>query len=177
MGQFPSLSRRDFLGACRYLGGASLTLPLLSHAQGLEPGDAAPALDLPGAPGRVQLSNLKGKVVYLDFWASWCGPCRKSFPWMNELQRKYADQGLVVVGVNLDAKPDDAQAFLQRTPAEFRLAFDPQGESPRRFGVKGMPTSFIIHRNGQVAHKHTGFTDKTAREAEEHIVALLKKTP
>lgn len=177
MGPATLFSKRDFLGACRHLLCASLAAPLWSHAQALEPGDAAPALDLPGTPGRVLLSSLKGKVVYLDFWASWCGPCRKSFPWMNELQRKYADQGLVVVGVNLDAKPEDAQAFLQRTPAEFRIAFDPQGETPRRFGVKGMPTSFLIQRNGQVAHKHTGFTDKTAREVEEHLVALLKKAP
>ncbi|HMW23074.1 MAG TPA: TlpA disulfide reductase family protein [Burkholderiaceae bacterium] len=138
-------------------------------------GQPAPTLDLPGAQGNVSLAAAKGKVVYVDFWASWCGPCRQSFPWMNEMQAKYGPRGLQIIGVNLDAKRDDADKFLAQTPAKFTLAFDSKGDSPRAYGVKGMPTSVLIGADGKVIDHHSGFHDEERKTLEDAIVAALVK--
>ena len=142
-------------------------------AHALEVGQAAPDIELPGANVAPRLAALKGKVVYVDFWASWCGPCRQSFPWLNELQQKYAAQGLQVVGVNVDAKRADADQFLSEVPARFALAFDPKGEAPRRIGVKGMPTAVLIGADGRVVKVHQGFRDNDRAELEALVVAAL----
>ena len=153
---------------------ASLAL-LPAAAYALEAGEPAPALELSARKGKFDWSSLKGQVVYLDFWASWCGPCRKSFPWMNEVQKKYADKGFKVVGVNLDANMADADKFLEKVPAEFLLAFDPQGVSPRLYGVKGMPTSYLIDRTGKVIYRHMGFNDEGKAELEKAIRSALEQ--
>ena len=106
--------------------------------------------------------DLKGKIVYLDFWASWCGPCRQSFPWMNELQRELGARGLVVVAVNVDHERADANRFLASYPAEFRVLFDPEGKLAERYKVGGMPTSFLIGRDGKIVSTHAGFKQKDA---------------
>ena len=106
--------------------------------------------------------DLKGKVVYLDFWASWCGPCRQSFPWMNELQRELGARGLVVVAVNVDHERSDANRFLASYPADFRVLFDPEGKLAERYKVGGMPTSFLIGRDGKIVAAHAGFKQKDA---------------
>jgi thiol-disulfide isomerase/thioredoxin len=144
-------------------------------AVALTVGQPAPALELPGAQGNVSLAAAKGKVVYVDFWASWCGPCRQSFPWMNEMQAKYGPRGLQIIGVNLDAKRDDADKFLAQTPAKFTLAFDSKGDSPRAYGVKGMPTSVLIGADGKVIDHHSGFHDEERKALEDAIVAALVK--
>jgi cytochrome c biogenesis protein CcmG, thiol:disulfide interchange protein DsbE len=138
-------------------------------------GQPAPALDLPGTQGVVSLAAAKGKVVYLDFWASWCGPCRQSFPWMNEMQAKYGARGFQVIGVNVDAKREEADKFLAQTPAKFTLAFDAKGESPRTFAIKGMPTSILIGADGTVLQQHSGFRDDERKALEDAIVAALSK--
>ena len=120
-------------------------------------GQPAPAFNLPGVAGKVNLAALRGKVVYLDFWASWCAPCKESFPWLNEMQAKYGASGFAVVAVNVDAKPADAEGFLSQVPAKFTLAFDPNGETPGRYQAKGMPSSFLIDRDGRIVSAHTGF--------------------
>src|SRR5277367_6815965 len=122
---------------------------LIGAAGAAEIGKPAPDAVLRGSDGAEQkLSSLRGKVVYLDFWASWCIPCRQSFPWMNDMQKKFAGQDVVILAVNLDAKTADVDAFLARYPASFRLAFDTEGASAKQFGVKAMPTSFLIGRDG-----------------------------
>lgn len=103
------------------------------------------------------LSAYQGKVVMLDFWASWCGPCRKSFPWLNEMQAAKESQGLVVIGVNVDEDPADAEAFLQKYKATFKLEFDPKGLYASHYDIPGMPTSLIFDRNGKLIHTHAGF--------------------
>ena len=136
-------------------------------ASALDKGIPAPQFELPGKDGgAVQLAKLQGRLVYVDFWASWCGPCRQSFPWMNEMQARYGARGLQVVGVNLDAKSDDARRFLSETPARFTIAFDPAGATPRAYGIKGMPSSVLIGPDGKVLYEHAGFkeTDRTALE-------------
>lgn len=130
----------------------------------------APPLMLKDAQGAaVDLQQFKGQVVYLDFWASWCGPCRQSFPWMNEMQAKYGSKGLQVLGVNLDSNAPDAQAFLNTVPAHFRVVFDPQGQTPAVFGVMGMPTSYLIDRQGRIVMSHMGFNHAGAAELERAI--------
>jgi thiol-disulfide isomerase/thioredoxin len=120
-------------------------------------GQPAPDFTLPGAKGQVKLGALKGKVVYVDFWASWCGPCKQSFPWLNDMQAKYGAQGFTVIGVNVDAKRGDADKFLAQVPANFTLAFDAAGTTPGLYEAKGMPTSYLIGRDGKVVSMHVGF--------------------
>jgi thiol-disulfide isomerase/thioredoxin len=137
-------------------------------------GQPAPALSLPAADGRtVSLDQLKGKVVYVDFWASWCGPCRRSFPWMAEMQRKYGPSGFEVVAVNVDRKRADAERFLDSTPASFTVVYDSAGAAPGAWSVKAMPSSFVVDANGNVAFVENGFRDEDAAERERRIRALL----
>jgi thiol-disulfide isomerase/thioredoxin len=150
------------------LGGV-FSLFAASAVHAVDVGEAAPQFDLAGAGQTVRLPAAGGKVTYVDFWASWCGTCRQSFPWMNEIQRKYAAQGLEVIGVNLDAEATDAEKFLAKVPAEFTVAYDPVGDSARRFGVKGMPTSLLLGRDGTVLLRHTGFSASDSAELEAAI--------
>ncbi len=135
--------------------------------------ESAPDFKLPSAKGMVELSKLKGKVVYVDFWASWCTPCRKSFPWMNELHKKYKDQGLEVVAVNLDKSREPIDVFLSKTPADFTIAYDPSGGAATTYKVTGMPSSYLIDRSGQLQTTHLGFRDKDKEEIEGKIKELL----
>jgi cytochrome c biogenesis protein CcmG/thiol:disulfide interchange protein DsbE len=127
------------------------------------------------APGAALLNGLKGKVVLLDFWASWCDPCRQSFPWMGEMQRRYAGSDLVVIAVNLDQDRKLADRFLAATPAGFRIEFDPGGALATEFGVTAMPMSFLIDRNGKVREHHRGFRNAVRAEREQSISKLLKE--
>jgi cytochrome c biogenesis protein CcmG/thiol:disulfide interchange protein DsbE len=139
----------------------------------LEPGQAAPALELAGVGSPVSLAKLQGKVVFVDFWASWCGPCKQSFPWLNEMQAKYGAKGLQIVGVNVDTKRADADKFLSEIPANFRVAFDAQGDSPKRYQIKGMPSSVLVGPDGKVIKVHSGFRPEERQELEAAIVAAL----
>ncbi|NVK38084.1 MAG: TlpA family protein disulfide reductase [Gammaproteobacteria bacterium] len=124
---------------------------------------------------KFDLNQYKNKVVYLDFWASWCGPCRKSFPWINEIQEKYKDKGLVVIGVNLDTDLDQAKEFLKNVPANFRLFSDPDGKLAEKYKLIGMPSSFVLDGKGQVRHRHVGFKKSNIEDYEKSIVSLLKE--
>lgn len=119
------------------------------------------------------LEQHAGKVVVLDFWASWCVPCRRSFPWMNEMQQKYADDGLIIIAVNLDNNSTDAAKFLRDYPAEFRIVYDTDKELARTFGVQAMPSSFLIGRDGEVTHSHMGFKVQKEGDYEAAIVEAL----
>jgi thiol-disulfide isomerase/thioredoxin len=118
-------------------------------------------------------SQYEGRVVLLDFWASWCPPCKRSFPWFNEMQRNYGPTGLVIVGVNTDAQWSDAERFLQQYPAEFQLVHDPEGKLSAKFGVTGMPTSFVFDRHGEPVAKHLGFEVAKQPEYEETLRRVL----
>lgn len=127
------------------------------------------------ATENLQLNEYAGKVIVLDFWASWCVPCRRSFPWMNEMQQKYADQGLVVIGVNLDNDSDDAATFLQEYPVKFRIVYDTDKELAREFDVQAMPTSYLIGRDGEIVDMHLGFKVKQQNEYEAAILEALNQ--
>jgi cytochrome c biogenesis protein CcmG/thiol:disulfide interchange protein DsbE len=116
----------------------------------------------------LDLASLRGKVVLLDFWASWCEPCRHSFPWLNEMQAKYAARGLVVIGVNVDRERAEADRFLHDVPAQFRIVYDPAGSLASHYDLPGMPVSYLIGPNGDIVGRHLGFrnTERDQREAE-----------
>lgn len=139
---------------------------------------AAPSLDLNAMTkdGEVfKLNKYKGKVVYIDFWASWCGPCRKAFPWMNQMQKDFAEKGLVVIAINLDSDSKDAQKFLAQNPANFDIAYDPNGKLAKEFGLIGMPSSYIFDRDGLLSQTHTGFYTEKTDQYKSNILALLKE--
>jgi cytochrome c biogenesis protein CcmG, thiol:disulfide interchange protein DsbE len=137
-------------------------------------GQSAPNFALPNAQGSVvALESLRGKVVYVDFWASWCGPCRRSFPWMNDMQQKYGGKGLAIVAVNVDKKRADAEKFLAQLPASFPVLFDEAGTAPGAFGVKGMPSSYLIDARGNVVFVERGFLDVNRADLEDRIKSLL----
>ena len=144
-----------------------------SLAQGAQAAETAPPFSLPTHAGTLTLDDLKGKVVYLDFWASWCPPCRKSFPWMNDMERRYSRQGLAVVAVNLDKDRALADKFLNEVPARFTVAFDPEGTVANSYHVPGMPSSFIIDRNGRIQAIHIGFREEDSSDLEASLRRAL----
>ncbi|GAB4401416.1 MAG: TlpA disulfide reductase family protein [Rhodoferax sp.] len=158
----------------RHTLGTLLAGALLGPALALDAGQAAPAFDLPGTTGQnVSLSQFAGKTVYLDFWASWCGPCKQSFPWMNRLQERFGARGFQVVAINVDQRSADAQAFLKENPAQFTVAFDPAGKTPKAYAIKGMPSSVLIGPDGKVLSQHTGFKVEQRAELEAQIQKAL----
>ena len=123
------------------------------------------------SPG--DLGEVKGKLVWVDFWASWCEPCRRSFPWLNQMQAKYAAQGLEVIAVNLDTDKAAAQKFLREVPAHFTLKFDPEGKLALKFDVQAMPSSFLFDESGNVVASHLGFKLTDAAHYEAQIKSAL----
>ncbi|MGZ4809746.1 MAG: TlpA family protein disulfide reductase [Thermoanaerobaculia bacterium] len=135
----------------------------------------APDFTLPTDKSTLSLSELRGKVVYVDFWASWCGPCRQSFPWMSSMSEKYAADGLVVVAINLDKDHDAATLFVEKYPVPFPVLFDPAGKTAEEFRVQAMPSSFIVSRAGRIVYAHEGFEQSKAQSLEDRIKEALSK--
>jgi len=123
--------------------------------------------------GLAEVQKTKGQYIYIDYWASWCGPCRQSFPWMNALQAKLGSKGLKVVAVNVDAKRADADKFLTHTPAQFTIAYDPLGESAKKLAIKTMPTSMLVSPEGRVLFVHSGFRTEETGQLEAKIAAAM----
>jgi cytochrome c biogenesis protein CcmG/thiol:disulfide interchange protein DsbE len=116
----------------------------------------------PASSAELDLSPYKGKVVYLDFWASWCTPCHLSFPWMNEIQQTYGGEGLVILAVNLDRDRAKADDFLATDKGQLKVIYDPKGDIAKQFNFKDMPTAILIGRDGKIHSVHSGF--ETSRE-------------
>lgn len=154
-------------------GGIIALTPIV---EAVEPGQPVPDCEMRSIGGAepVDLDQFKGKVLYVDFWASWCPPCARSFPFMNDIEREFGDRGLVVLAINVDEKPEDAKAFLAKHSASFKLAADTNGQCPQRFGVEAMPSSYLVDTHGVVRHVHVGFRAGEAeklRAAIEQLVA------
>ena len=147
-------------------------------ALALEPGAALPAISAPrlAEPGNtLSLAAFKGQVLYIDFWASWCVPCRLSMPALDALYRENRARGFMVIGINKDVSADDAARFLKRVPVTFPLVQDAEDRAARAFDVKAMPSGYLVDRRGLVRKVHRGFTAETAATLAKEIDDLLKE--
>ncbi len=139
--------------------------------KGWTKGATAPSLSGYGLTGSIP--STKGKVVYLDFWASWCGPCKKSFPTLEKWHQAYNSQGLVVLGISVDEKPADMEAFLKKQAVNFPQLHDAAQKLVAAAGADTMPTSILIDRKGQVHLIHKGFKASDEAALQKSIEALL----
>lgn len=155
----------------------TIALILAPMTQAVSVGDKAPQFTLPKLEGskKLSLKSYRGKVVYLDFWASWCGPCRQSLPMMNDIRNKLKKKGFEVLAVNLDEEPEAGRAFLKQFPVQYPVVSDVEGKTPEQYGLQGMPTSYLIDRKGKVQLVHVGFKKSDIGELEKKITQLLKK--
>jgi len=135
----------------------------------------APGFELPGlqSGALVSLAEYRGKVVYLDFWASWCGPCRKSLPLYESMYREIGSEQFEILAINLDEEPQDAVEFIKQHPVSYPVLFDPSGATAEAWGLKAMPTSFLLDRSGQVVKAYPGFEPSHMREIHRDIQILL----
>jgi len=157
---------------------AALAMLAAGPAWAIEAGGALPPLTLAALadPSQsVSLAQLRGKVVYVDFWASWCVPCRLSMPALDALYRKNRERGFAVIGVNQDVSVSDAQRFIKRVPVSFPLVRGGDEAAARAFDVKAMPSGYLVDRKGVVRRVHRGFIENTAAEIESELEALLKE--
>ena len=154
---------------------ALLAGTILAAAAALKVGDPMPDLASFKLEGKLP-EALKGKVVLIDFWASWCGPCKDSFPVLNELQKKYAGQGLVIIAVNEDEEASDMKDFLKNNAATFNVVRDLGQKIAAAAGIQTMPSSFILDAEGKVKFMHSGFHGaETRKQYLNEIESLLKK--
>ena len=138
-------------------------------------GDAAPSFSLPvlGGDSTRSLSDSHGKVRYLDFWASWCPPCRVSIPAIVSLQEELGGSRFEVIGINVDERLADAMAFMRRLPVNYENLSDPRGETAEAYSLLGMPTSFVIDAQGRVTLVHVGFRRGDMKAIRAHVLELL----
>jgi thiol-disulfide isomerase/thioredoxin len=163
-------------GATLCLGLIVALLPTLAHTappNGTQ--SLAPAIDLPTDTGRIKPADLAGKVVYVDFFASWCGPCKLSFPWLKAMQEEYAAKGLVVVAINVDKDRADAVQFVAHYSPTFLVGYDPRGKTADAFNVQGMPSSFLVSPTGTILYSHVGFDMKDAAKIQAQIEKALTR--
>jgi thiol-disulfide isomerase/thioredoxin len=153
------------------LWAAAVLLLVSATAAAIEAGDTAPGFRAPTLQDSLKslsLEDYRGKVVFLDFWASWCAPCATSLPVLDAFRKEFASDEFVVLAVNVDANPAKGRDFLSKRPVGYPSVSDPEGKLPIRFGIETMPTSFLIDRKGVVRLVHRGFkkTDADALRAE-----------
>ncbi|MFK5951381.1 MAG: TlpA disulfide reductase family protein [Methylococcales bacterium] len=148
----------------------------LSQAEAVQLGDLAPACNARLMSAEQQVLDLniyRGKVVLLDFWATWCPPCKKSIPFFNTLQTKMGAQGLEIIAVNVDENIQDVYRFLQQFPVNYKVALDPVGDCPEKYQVKAMPSSYFIDKHGKVRKIHLGFRNKDKADIKQMLETLL----
>jgi thiol-disulfide isomerase/thioredoxin len=143
-------------------------------AAGIKVGDAFPELAPFQLEGKLP-AGLKDKVVMIDFWASWCDPCKDSFPAMNDLHKRYGQKGLVILAINVDENRKDMEDFLKKNSATFAVVRDASQKLVEKAGIATMPGSFLLDRAGKVRFIHNGYRGaETKKKYEEEIESLLK---
>jgi thiol-disulfide isomerase/thioredoxin len=151
-----------------------LMLPAGSFAE-WRAGDALPDLASFELEGKLP-DELRGRVILLDFWASWCGPCKASFPAMDALAKEFGGRGLTVIAVGVDEKRENLRQFVASAKVSFTVVRDARHKLVAAADVRSMPASFLVDRAGKVRFVHAGFDrERTPREYAREIVQLLKE--
>ncbi len=127
------------------------------------------------AGGQISLSGLRGQVVMINFWASWCGPCRQEFPALDQIYTKYKPMGFTLVGINVESEMTDAERFLGKTPVSFPILFDPENRVSGSYGVSAMPTTVLVDRQGRVRWQHRAYKPGDEAKYIEQIRAVLRE--
>jgi thiol-disulfide isomerase/thioredoxin len=146
---------------------AGIRLPLVQAAQGKVANQAWNGL------GHLGSEDFKGHWIYLDFWASWCAPCRQSFPWMNSIHDKFEPLGLQIVAVGLDKKPEPMQSFLNSTKPRFSILWDRTSAWAEKLQIQSMPASVLIKPDGQMMAWHKGFSREMVQKVETQLSQWL----
>jgi len=154
---------------------AAALLAASAAAGAVEPGTAAPAFRLPtfDSAQPVALADFRGKVVFVDFWASWCSPCRQSLPLYDKLRENYPAADFAILAIGLDEDTAEAKAFLAEHPVKYTTLQNPQGDVAKAFDLKGMPSSYLIDRSGIVRARHVGFEAKDIAALKKEIDGLV----
>jgi peroxiredoxin len=166
------MPRRRPIEIALALVAAALAVPSLKGS------DSRPAPDVAvhtASGAEVRLADYRGKIVLIDFWASWCPPCKTSFPALDAIHREFQEKGLEVLAVNVDERRRDAESFLDAHPHHLTVLFDPKGAAPHAFGVKGMPSSYLIDREGHIRFTHMGYSGNVDESYRREIVQLLSE--
>lgn len=140
-----------------------------SGLSAVEVGDSIPSCN------SLDLTEYKNKVLLIDFWATWCPPCKKSMPFLNALRNEFEDKGFEIIAINVDEDTSEAQRFLANYPVDYKVAFDSQGDCPATFDVKAMPSSYFVDRQGKIRYIHLGFRDEDESEIRARVLELLKE--
>jgi len=153
------------------IAAAVLLLALASGARAATPEFTLPARD----GGKLSLSELKGQVVMINFWATWCGPCRQEMPLLQQIQAKYEPLGFTLVGINVEPDSTEAEAWLTKVPVSFPILFDRQNTVAESFGVVGMPSTVFIDRSGNVRYVHRGYKPGDEARYADMVRSLVKE--
>ena len=151
-------------------------IALAFAAAAAEPGTQAPGFTAKTFDGKeISLADYRGKIVFVDFWASWCSPCRESLPMYDKLAADFGADDFAVIAVNLDETASDARKFIAQHPVRYTIVQNPQGDIPKAFGVSGMPSSYLIDRDGTIRQRHIGFSKKDVDMLRAEVTKLLGK--
>jgi peroxiredoxin len=161
---------RNFLRAAALVGALAVSSMVGASAS------LAPMFTLPSRSGdNVSLEQLKGQVVMLNFWASWCGPCRQEMPLLDQMHKRYSSLGFTLIGVNVEANTQDAERWLKDTPVSFPVLFDRDSKVSKLYDVSAMPSTVFIDRKGNVRYLHRGYKPGDESDYLNQIRALLKE--
>jgi len=171
-----NISHRRVIWMSALLSLGVLTLPRAAMPADIATGADAPGFQLNSSSGKpVALADLKGQVVLINFWASWCGPCRQEMPILDQLYRSYQAAGFTLIGVNVEPNSTDAQKFLKGTAVSFPILFDPNSTVSQLYQVSGMPSTVIVDREGKVRYIHHGYKPGDEGEYLDQIRALTQE--
>jgi thiol-disulfide isomerase/thioredoxin len=160
----------------RLLGALSLACMLLTAARADVQQSPAPDFALQSRAGEVlRLSELRGEVVMINFWASWCGPCRQEMPILDALYQRYKSLGFTILGVNVEENPAQARAMLNDIPVTFPVLFDSESTVSRLYAVDAMPSTVLVDRDGNIRYLHRGYRSGTGEDYQQQVRALIRE--
>ena len=153
-----------------------LSFAVVTHADAASLKGQAPNFTLKSLAGKnLKLSEMTGNVVLINFWASWCGPCREEMPLLNDLHKKYEPLGFTVLGVNVEEDARNARGFLKNFPVDFPIVLDSKNQVSKKYNVIAMPTTVVVDRDGNVRFLHKGYKPGDEEKYRKMVKKLVRE--